>query len=360
VKSGNYEDYFPSDLYYADIYNSTGGFSNWDVDLDGKYAEYPTDMDNIDVIPDLHLGKLPANNAEEVTWVVNKIIKYKAHNKMTKKILQCGGDTFTGDSIYEGEYANTKVMEKLPGYKTTRLWGSHPNPDYDTKALTKLNIKRGFKNCVDFVDMSGHGNWALWGTHPPNDEDTWIPPETIISKYDGFLYTDFDLYIVNNGEKLPVCVYNSCSNNKYSEKPDCFGWATVRKEKGGGIADYAASGIGYGAQGTDETKRVMGWMEVRVFDELVTNKILGQCWTNCVAGYHNTFQSGFQMSDWKTMLEFSMFGDPTLVIEDGDNPKSIPVNIPLNIPLVNRLTEKFADSFPLLARFIYQILEKLN
>jgi len=43
IGSAPHEDYFPSDLYYADIYDSTMGFSTWDKDGDGKYAEYPGD-----------------------------------------------------------------------------------------------------------------------------------------------------------------------------------------------------------------------------------------------------------------------------------------------------------------------------
>ena len=40
IGSGQYEDYFPSDLYYADIYDSEMQFSDWDANDDGKYAEY--------------------------------------------------------------------------------------------------------------------------------------------------------------------------------------------------------------------------------------------------------------------------------------------------------------------------------
>ncbi len=352
VGSAPYEDYFPSDLYFADIYDGTGGFSDWDVDGDGKFAEYPTDIAEIDVLPDVYLGKWPANDASEVTTLVNKVIDYKAHNKMTNKIVQAGGDSFTGDAIYEGEYANRKVMEKLPGYTTTRLWASYPNPDYTTKELTKANIKEGYMSGVDFVDFSGHGSWASWATHPPNDEDTWVPPPTLISNYNGFFYFEFELFMINNGKKLPVVMYNSCSNNKYSASPDCLGWRTLTKNNGGGIAAYAASGIGYGSQGNHETERVMGWMEVHTFQELVSNKILGQVWGNCVTDYYNSFSSDMDISDWKTVLEFSMFGDPTVVVENGDNPTSTPVNIPV--------FERLVNSFPLIARFINIMLARLN
>ena len=224
IPSTPYENYFPSDLYYADIYNSTGGFPNWDKDGDGKYAEYKGDIPNMDVLPDVYLGKLPCNDVNEVNTIVDKIINYKAHNMMMNKILQCGGDSVPDDAggINEGEYANTKVLEKLPGYSTTQLWASNGK-------LTKSNIAKGFRSGVDFVDFCGHGNHHSWATHPPNDRDTWVPPKEGLSTYTGWIYTDFDLFIVNNAKKLPVVVYTACCNNKYTKSPTCLGWKTVNK-----------------------------------------------------------------------------------------------------------------------------------
>ena len=340
LPSPPYEEYFPSDLYYADVYNATGGFSDWDYDGDEKYAEYPTDMPNVDVCPDVYLGKLPCNDVSEVNTMVDKIINYKAHNKMTNKILQVGGDTFPGSSQYEGEYANEKVLEKLPGYSTTRLWGTNGE-------LTKSNIGKGFRSNVDFADFSGHGSWAGWSTHPPDDAETWIPPETTISPYNSFSYVDVDLYRLTNAKKLPVIMLNACSNNKYTEDPNCLGWKMLSKKNGGGIATFAASGIGYGVPG-DETARRFGWMEVKTFEELYNNKILGQVWGNCITDYYNTFEFYLGDIDWRTMIEFSMFGDPTLVIEDGDDPESVSMDIPLFL----RFLQQHPHMFPILRQLL--------
>jgi hypothetical protein len=336
------EDYFPSDLYFADIYDAEMNFSSWDANGNGKFAEYPADMSAIDVHPDVYLGKLPCNNVKEVNIVVDKILQYKAHNKMTNRILQAGGDSFTSDNINEGEYANEKVMEKLPGYSTTQLWASNGK-------LTKANIARGFRSNVDFVDFCGHGSWATFATHPTKDEDNWIPPKTLRSPYTGFLFVDFDLFFVLNPKKYPVCVYKSCSNSKYSASETCFSWKTVSKNNGGGIATFASSGISYGATGVDIVARTTGWMEVKSFEELVSTKILGQVWANSISDYYNTFAADLKFTDWKTLLAWSMFGDPTLVIQDGDDPESIPLGRNtyfsffqriLNNPFLSKLIEK--------------------
>jgi len=314
IPSGSYEQYFPSDLYYADIYNSAGGFSDWDFDNDGRYCEYPWDLLAADLYPDVYLGRLACNDANEVTTVVNKIIDFKEHNMVINKIVQLGGDTFTedGEGINEGEYANTKVMTKLPGYTSTKLWAS-------LNTLTKGNIRSNVNKGVDFVDCSGHGSWGSWATHPPKNEGVWLPSQTPFSPYDGFIYIDVDSFI--NSKKLPVFVLNACSTSKFSESPNCLSWKVVSKSNGGGIASFGASGIGYGSYGTHETESLWGWMEVRLFQEMYNTKHLGGCWANAITGYLNNFLM-LEDADFKTVVEMTLLGDPTTVIEDGKDPQS--------------------------------------
>jgi hypothetical protein len=331
VPSGNYESYFPSDLYYADIYDGDGNFSNWDSDGDGKYAEFSVgmntnDMDSVDMYPDVYLGKLPCNNEDEVSIIVDKIIRYEEHNQMLNNIVQIGGDTFPGDAsdVNEGEFANGIVLEKLPGYESIKLWASESE---GSSKLTKMNIANGFNKNVDFVDFSGHGSSASWATHAPSDDRTWLPPKSIISPYTGWLYIDYDLFLVSNEYKHPVVVFNACSCSQYSESDKCISWRTINTPAGG-IASFGASGIGYGSYGVHEVERVWGWMEVHIFESLYNDKILGDVWANCLNGYINSFiEEEWDDADYKTILEMSLFGDPTLAIDDGKDPKSINTDI---------------------------------
>ena len=144
-----------------------------------------------------------------------------------------------------------------------------------------------------------------------------------------------------NPKKFPICVYKACSNNKYSDSETCFSWETVNKKNGGGIAAFGASGIGYGATGEDIVARTTGWMEVHTFEELISTKILGQVWGNDVRDYYMNFELNLGHSDWKTLLEWSMFTDPTLAAEDGDDPINIPTIIPEHIGFLQALLERF-------------------
>ena len=338
IPSSPYEDSFPSDLYYADIYNATMGFASWDHDGDGKYCEYDEDLPAVDIYPDVYLARLPCNDVVEVEAVVDKIISFSEHNQVLETIVQIGGDTFPGDpeGIFEGEFANERVLEKLPGYSTTQLWGS-------TDTLTKPNIINGIHDGADYVDFSGHGSVVSWATHPPEDETTWIP-EGI--QYTGWLYFHVDFLF--NSKKYPVVVLNACSTSKFSKSESSLSWYFVAKPGGGAIATYGASGIGYGSYGSSETDRLFGWMEVHLHEEFYRNGVLGEAWGNCITNYTNTFE--MEEGDYKTVVELALFGDPTQALVTGPDPEDITTPLPLFIQIFERIIDRFPHAFPILQR----------
>jgi hypothetical protein len=72
---------FVSDLYYADIYDGSGNFSSWDTNDNGIYAEWPypeshPQEDIVDLVPDVHVGRLACMFKSEVKTMVDKIITY--------------------------------------------------------------------------------------------------------------------------------------------------------------------------------------------------------------------------------------------------------------------------------------------
>ena len=348
VATPGYEDYFPSDLYYADFYDAELDFSDWDANDNGRYAEFPDDNSAVDMYPDVYLGRLPCNDESEVTNVVNKIINFMEHNSVMEKIVQMGGDTFTDDDegIYEGEFCNDVVMDNLPGYSTEQLWGSN-------EKLTKINIIKAINKGVDFVDFSGHGSYLSWATHPPKDESIWLPND---GKYTGFLYINVPWLF--NSKKLPVVFLNACSCNKFSEAPNCLGWSFIQNTYGGAIATYAASGIGYGSYGSSESERLFGWMEVNTLKELGNDGILGDVWGSCITEYYNTFLYDLGDADYKTLYEYELFGDPSLAIETGPDPESEDVSFQPSLFL--RILERLIDRFPLLERFLsFPLLSRL-
>jgi hypothetical protein len=78
------EGWAVSDLYYADLYeNGTTTFDDWDGNNNGLYGEIEFEPDgtinndNIDFLPDVAVGRIPASTEAEVTAYVNKVIAYE-------------------------------------------------------------------------------------------------------------------------------------------------------------------------------------------------------------------------------------------------------------------------------------------
>jgi hypothetical protein len=90
-----------SDLYYADIYKEGGVFENWDPNGDGVFAAWgrpgvENDTD-LDLYPDVYLGRLACRNMQEVKNVIDKIIKYEKNGcdpSWFKRIIVVSGDGF--------------------------------------------------------------------------------------------------------------------------------------------------------------------------------------------------------------------------------------------------------------------------
>ncbi|MBC7128863.1 MAG: hypothetical protein H5T45_03920 [Thermoplasmatales archaeon] len=93
--SWEYERCFLSDLYFADIYDAKGNFSSWDTNNNGYYGEYEHEIgdekfyDEVDLFPDLYVGRIPAENREELKKVIENIIKYENSSPSNRAIL-CG------------------------------------------------------------------------------------------------------------------------------------------------------------------------------------------------------------------------------------------------------------------------------
>jgi len=85
-----------SDLYYADIYKEGGEFEDWNSNENGVYAEWAGDLrDELDLYPDVCIGRLPCRNSKEAIEVINKIINYEkqpADPSWFKKMASISGD----------------------------------------------------------------------------------------------------------------------------------------------------------------------------------------------------------------------------------------------------------------------------
>ncbi len=104
---------YVSDLYYSDIYaynNDTGlyEFASWDTDNDERYGEWKYGYekeDEVDLYPDVHLGRLACRTEKEAEIMVSKIITYENNDYSEQdwfnKMTVISGDDFQDQNMLD-------------------------------------------------------------------------------------------------------------------------------------------------------------------------------------------------------------------------------------------------------------------
>lgn len=324
------DEIFVSDLYYADIYDGEGGFSSWDSNGNNIFGEYNwnNQYDEVDLHPDVHLGRWACRNSNEVTACVNKDINYETSQAYQQDwfldLVVVGGDSFPGDTaeVDEGEYINQKVIDLMTGFLPNKLWASLGKlsgvlPSGVTNIINAINDGCGF------VDFSGHGNTNIWSTHPHENQNTWLPtPSAGI--------WNVQIQTLSNGNKLPIVTVEACSTSKFNVDPNCFNWAFMYNTNGGAIGTFGATGIGYGYIGAGVASGLIGKIGLDTFRAYKLNdaQTFGEMWSKALDRY---IKISMQDADYKTVEEWQSFGDPTIAIAEESNPPATP-SIPYGPP----------------------------
>ena len=351
-----WNDSYVTDLYFADIYryntsNLSYEFDDWDSnknDIIGEWTWifdpergwwYDLDKkDDLDLYPDVAVGRLPCRSLNEVTTVVEKIISYEKNScgqDWFKTVIYGGGDTVPySDGICEGEIENTYAASKLEplGFESKYLWVS-------TGTLNgPFDIIRELRNGAGFIYLSGHGTPREWCTHPESNSYRWID-----------LY-QFEMTNIGNEGKLPICVVGGCHNSQFDvrlsqildgvseyglsyfsweEGIDCFfkwiwmprswSWNFISKNQAGAIAVIGNTGLGWGVGGAHSSEYNEGFLTTRFF-ELYANLSqqgicqLGDIHSETISKYISRFSANENLLDRKTVEEWILLGDPSLYI----------------------------------------------
>ena len=328
-----------SDLYYADIYYSGYGFSSWNTNEDGKFGQIKYNwshnkidteiVDEVDLYPDVHVGRLACRSIDEVDLCVKKIINYETQTygkDWFNKIILAGGDTFpTGRgsalNVFEGEITNNQVAEELPDFEHVKLWSSKRN-------LNAFTFNRAINRGAGFLTYAGHGFEHGWGTYKPN------ALRKKMGLTNPLYYTPF-LQFLNNEEKLPIVFFDACLTtkldfnlgdlasyyrtfkklvnlmgveiNKNNHLP-CFAWCFMIEE-GGAIGTIGATRPAYSFVDKEGVHAGAGYLDWMFFKEYSEGDRLGEMLTNAQISY---IQNRFM--DYFTIEEYLLLGDPSLMV----------------------------------------------
>jgi len=277
-----------SDLYYADIYDSSYEFCSWDANGNNRFGEVNYDgydIDGVDLYADVHLGRIACTDQTELDIVVNKIITYEKEtygSPWFKKIILAGGDTFpvfyqhADPDVFEGEITNAHVAQTLPDFESTLLWSSK-------HTLNAFTFNRAITKGAGFVSYAGHGFEHGWGTYRPNAK-----VDTMILYYMPFVK------LLKNNEKLPIVFFDACLTAKLdfnisdldeyypgwiqllvrltrldydiSRFYPCFAWSFIKEEGGGAIATIGSTRTAYTWVNEQGVFGGAGFLDVSFFD----------------------------------------------------------------------------------------------
>jgi hypothetical protein len=331
-----------SDLYFADIYkyeNATAVFDDWDSNGNNIFAEWKAagSRDIIDLYPDVYVGRLACVNNFEVKTMVKKIIAYessKADPAWFNNMVLIGGDTFNDSgstNYFEGEVETQKELSYMTNFTGIELYAS--NRDNGGLVPEPRDIIKTVSKGCGFLAFAGHGSPERWNTYWPGAFNE--------ARAKGFWW--WDVPFVHNGDKLPVCVIGGCHNsdfnitatsfiNKnmwtYGPDPECISWLLARKPSGGTIATMGNTGLGYGTVGNngdldgdgvddpDCVEALGGYLEGRFFKAYGSDgiQVLGDCWGQAITMYLNIFPGMDDKLDCKSVEQWVLLGDPSLMI----------------------------------------------
>jgi len=337
------EPRYISELYYADLYDDSHVFQTWDSNENGIFGEWFVNVSNardinIDLYPDVYVGRLACRNTFEVRIMVDKIIKYETRtygSDWFNKFVVVAGDTYSNTAYpgintsgYEGEENTKKALENMTHFEQVKLWVS------DGTFTGPKDVIRAINRGCGLMYFDGHANPMAWGTNLYNGS----------GRIDG-LRNKEDMWRLFNGYKLPVIVAPACHNGQFDVTPlnllkdfkkayyhgtwalECWAWKLTSKLFGGAIAVMSNTGLGMTKEDKKSVEGAGDYMDPQFFYVYGNNQsdILGECWGKAIDRYIDAFPVDWTISDnlayvydvkydLKTPQQFTLFGDPSLKI----------------------------------------------
>lgn len=331
--------YYFSDLYYADLYFQNGSFCSWDSNNDSLFADKNRSgfIDDVDLFPDVSVGRILTNTESEVATVVDKIIRYEnstAGQPWFKTLIVCGADDArsmlleamlpfmlgrVGVPVFEGEYLGNAAARILSDFTVKKVYGSGFIRPL-IPALTIGNMNKVMSEGAGFLMFNGHGSAeCAIATNFPFLKSVWLPfPHR-------YMVSDVDA--LTNGYMLPVALFGGCNCGDFNASECPIAWKFIAHEQGGAIASIACTAGATMVLGSLCTHSFHGYLLMRIFSAYVEGMdCVGNLWRDSITTYLNDPEvmklgDAFSQMNWHDTLanhyvleQWMLFGDPTLKI----------------------------------------------
>ncbi len=293
------EDTLPCDLYYADLQG------DWDLDNDGSYGEIE---DDIDLYPDVHVGRAPVSTVAQAQRFIEKVLDYE-RNPAPDYLNEA---LFTAEILWTDPYTDQGVHKNAigdesfpPGFQLTKLYQSLGN---ETKESVMAAIREG----QGLFNHDGHG---------------WIDLISVGGWPNRIYIADFDT--ITNDPYQGILYSIGCWTAAFDYP--CVAEAYVNSPAGGGVAYIGNSSYGWGSPGNPGfgySDRFDSRFFYSLFNE--DNWHLGQALSLAKAHYI-PFSREKNVYRWH-QYEINLLGDPELPVWTSV-PESMVVLHPQAIPL---------------------------
>lgn len=319
--------YVPSELYYSDLFDADGEFSSWDTNDDGVFGEANSrnpEVDKVDLMPDVFFARLPVETEEEFATVISQIIDYELNTEAGRggwnDVVLCGSLIFGPGP--EGEGACEQLASgAFSGYNSKKLYATTTYAR-DAVATPDTVIEYVNRGCR-FLTNVGHGLYYAW--------------------YFGMnqMFLSADVLRLNNQETLPVVSAASCEtggfDNEIWEHPqfptdDCIGEHFVL-HRGAAIGYAGATRVAFGDGDANTWNNSFLARMNREFFAAHKNGHR-RCGDMMIKAAEEYITSLYWASvyDVKTVMEYALFGDPSLEVGGQLSQILLPLHVGLEVP----------------------------
>ena len=240
-----------------------------------------------DNMPDMMIGRLSVNTADEAAAFVNKVIAYEQNQGYADwkyEVLAVADDADTGGNF--PQLSDNLINDMLP--KAFLAEKVHFKTTHTTVTETRQAIQAAINSGKLLINYIGHGAYTSWA-------------------YESLLKVE-DVPALTNGIKLPVILSMTCYDGFFlkpeplTEDKEALAEVITRADGKGAVASWSPTGLGL-ATGHDYLNR--GFFDAYFYQGL---KTLGEA---TLAGKFRLWLTGGNLDLLDTYV---LFGDPALNI----------------------------------------------
>ena len=310
--------YTPSDYYFGEL---TG---DWDMDNDGKVAEWVDDQKTggVEWTPELYVGRIPVydDNVAALDKILQKTIAYTTDTSSDRswrgRVLQPAAMLF-----YKNQYGQNQVridgadlaetiyrqVIKPAGFSHTTLYetaGVDPSTFKGDLSLTRDNLVKEWRKGYGLVSWYGHGSpTGAYRTVWVKDNGDKIPYWGEVSSPAFFTFDD----VLKLDDARPSFVFHGSCSNGYPERPDNIGYGLLMHGAVGTVSSSRDALVVIGS--SNAAASIFG-----VQRDFVRHLLAGKSAGYAVMEGKKIISDALGKVSWYTRLEINLYGDPSLTL----------------------------------------------